>query len=320
MTRANFGVPVTVLPDAAAVQPTIYQGIPAVAPMIDNPAPKVGEAVTASLPDPSFWDDAARTVPTAGITFVYTWYRSGSVISGATASTYTLVAADLGKKITVRVIATKAGRLGAATPVSAQTATVTAGTIDVGTYAPQTTINLSTRKASVSFVGTPNTTGFTKIYQWYRNGVKITGATASTFVLATTDTNKSISVLVRLTKTGYTTYWYQSIPGMLVNGITTASGVVISGGTTPTTASEGQTLTCEPPTYTEADGLAVGAHSGDSIAVQWLRDSVAISGQTAGSYLVVAEDSGHTITCTVTVKAKLHKTYVDTSAPAMTIS
>ncbi|HTL42557.1 MAG TPA: zinc-dependent metalloprotease family protein [Pseudolysinimonas sp.] len=320
MTRTNFEVPVTVLPDAVAVQPTIYQAVVPVAPTIDNMSPKVGQTVTASLPDPSFWDDSARTVPTTGITYVYTWYRSGSVISGATASSYTLVAADLGKKITVRVTATKAGRLGVMAPVSAATATVPAGTIDVGTYEPKTVINLSTRKASVSFVGTPVTTGFTKIYQWYRNGVKITGATASSFVLATTDTNKSISVLVRLTKTGYTTYWYQTIPGMLANGITTASGVVISGGSTPTTATVAQTLTCEPPIYFEADGSMVGGHSGDSTTIQWLRDGVAISGQTAGSYLVVAEDSGHTITCTVTVKAKLHKTYVDTSATPVTIS
>lgn len=43
------------------------------------------------------------------VKLAYQWYRNGKKISGATKSTYKLVKADKGKKITVKVTATKAG-------------------------------------------------------------------------------------------------------------------------------------------------------------------------------------------------------------------
>lgn len=46
---------------------------------------------------------------TAGTTFRYQWYRNGSMIAGATRTTYTLVSADLGARLTLRVSGSKAG-------------------------------------------------------------------------------------------------------------------------------------------------------------------------------------------------------------------
>lgn len=60
---------------------------------------RVGSVLTAK---PGAWK------PTP-VTLAYQWYRSGKKISGATALTYTLTAADKGKKITVKVTGTKLG-------------------------------------------------------------------------------------------------------------------------------------------------------------------------------------------------------------------
>lgn len=42
-------------------------------------------------------------------TYTYQWYRSGKAITGATKSSYKLVSADKGKKLTVKVKGTKKG-------------------------------------------------------------------------------------------------------------------------------------------------------------------------------------------------------------------
>ena len=103
-------------------------------PMITGSAiPPVGETLTATPPD--FYDDAAFATVNTGATLIYTWYRTGVAIAGATGPSYTLAAADIGKRITVRVTAVQNGRLAAASPLSAQTAIVVAGTIDLGTFA-----------------------------------------------------------------------------------------------------------------------------------------------------------------------------------------
>ena len=57
---------------------------------------------------------------------------------------------------------------------------------------------------------------------------------------------------------------------------------------------------------------------------QWFKDGTApanaITGETGYNYTVATGDSGHTITCQITVGSKLHKTFTDTSATPVTIS
>jgi hypothetical protein len=80
---------------------------------------KVGSVLTASA---GAWGPA-------GVELAYQWLRDGTAIAGATARTYTLVAADLGKPISVRVTGSLAG-YAAVSKTSAQTGAVTGG------YAP----------------------------------------------------------------------------------------------------------------------------------------------------------------------------------------
>ena len=51
------------------------------------------------------------TTHTAGATLSYQWLRNGAAISGGTRSTHTVVAADKGKKLSVKVTEKKTGYL-----------------------------------------------------------------------------------------------------------------------------------------------------------------------------------------------------------------
>ena len=116
-----------------------------------------------------------------GVTFHYQWYRDAAAISGAVGAGYYLAAADLGHKVSVKVTASRTGFVSVA-KVSAKTATVIAGTI--------TTLGIPTI-TGIAKVGqkltavkpTFSPSGTTATYRWYRNGVAITGASASTYTL-----------------------------------------------------------------------------------------------------------------------------------------
>lgn len=77
-------------------------------------ATTVGQVLTCA---PGTWSPAAAS-------YTYQWYRSDVAISGAGANTYTLVAADQGKRLYCRVTGVHA-TLGGSSPVStAQTAVI----------------------------------------------------------------------------------------------------------------------------------------------------------------------------------------------------
>lgn len=80
----------------AKVKAGILSGVP-VPTAAGTPA--VGQTLTAI---PGAWGPA-------GVRLSYQWYRSEKKISKATQTAYTLVAADLGKKITIKVTGTLSG-------------------------------------------------------------------------------------------------------------------------------------------------------------------------------------------------------------------
>ena len=135
------------------------------------------------------------------MTLAYQWKRAGVAITGATASSYVLTGSDTGKAITVTVTGTKTG-YAAAAKASAATVAVAAGTLSASTP----TIS-GTKAVGSTLTAVPGTWGpapVTLAYQWFRSGVAITGATASTFALTTSDKGKTLTVRVTGSKTGYT--------------------------------------------------------------------------------------------------------------------
>ena len=144
-------------------------------------------------------------------TYAYQWIRvatdnTETNISGATASTHTLVTADLGTTIKVKVSFTDDAN-NAEALTSAATATVTTAGSTPATGAPTIT--------GTAQVGQTLTAGITAIrdadglttpgytYQWIRvdggTETNISGATASTYTLVAADQGKTIKVRVSFT-------------------------------------------------------------------------------------------------------------------------
>ena len=161
---------------------------------------QVGETLTA---------DTKGIADEDGLTnasFTYQWVRndggSDSDIQNATASTYTIVTADVGKAIKVRVTFTD-DATNEETLTSAATAAVAAKPNSPATGAP--TISGT---AQVGETLTANTTGIDDedgldnvsfSYQWLADDSDIAGATGETYTLGSADQGKTISVRVTFT-------------------------------------------------------------------------------------------------------------------------
>ena len=158
---------------------------------------KVGRTLTASTPR---W--------TSGVTFGYSWQKLvGKVwlpIVGATGKSYVLTPADKGARIRVIVTATKLGYIDATPKTSARTGKVGLG--DLSKVTPTitgTTIIVDETLTAITGAWKPPETTFG--YQWYRDGKKIAGATAATYLLVKKDIGKHIKVKVTGRAIGYHT-------------------------------------------------------------------------------------------------------------------
>jgi putative cell wall-binding protein/peptidoglycan/xylan/chitin deacetylase (PgdA/CDA1 family) len=143
---------------------------------------QVGQLLTAN---PGTWTPQPAT-------FTYQWLRNGTAIQGATAPTYTPVAADAGTTLTVRVSGTPAG--GTTATATSAGVTVGGGAITAGTPIITGTARVGTQLTANAGTWTP--TGVTFTYQWLRNGTAIPGATAATYTLVAADVGTRISVRV----------------------------------------------------------------------------------------------------------------------------
>jgi len=134
---------------------------------------------------------------TIGTAFTYQWYAAGVAITGATKSTLVLGTAQRDKQISVTVTGRKSGygtvARGSATSLRVALAGVPSisGTRMVGS-------TLSARTGTW-------TPGTAYGYQWYVNGVAVSGATGSTYKLSKTHIGKAISVRVGGSLAGYQT-------------------------------------------------------------------------------------------------------------------
>ena len=132
-----------------------------------------------------------------GYTTTYQWNRSGTAISGATAATYTLVAADAGQTITCAI--TRTNIRGAATVATAATPAVT-NLIAANTSIPTLSSTLPfTGLVLTCSPGTWNYHPSSYGYQWKRSGVAISGATSSTYTVVSGDVGSTISCAVTAT-------------------------------------------------------------------------------------------------------------------------
>ena len=134
------------------------------------------------------------------ITYGYQWKRNGSIISGATNQTYTLVAADSLANITCDVTAKN--------PVGSVTAgsnTITASNFNpINTVAPTLSPSGTQSTGTVITLGNGTWAGATPItfeYRWTRDNIVISGQTSNTYTIVAGDDGTVIKGEVRGTNT-----------------------------------------------------------------------------------------------------------------------
>lgn len=221
-----------------------------------------------------------------GVTNTYAWQRDGAPISGATAATHVVTAADVGRSITVVVTGTTA-EFGSGTSTSdavvgkpgvgpvALTSPQISGTGVVGSILTSTDPTWDPAETQTS-------------RQWLRDGTAISGATGSTYTIVAADLNAAIT----LRATG-------SLPGRtptvsLSNAIGAGQGPAPAATSSPSitgTPKVGLRVTAVAPTW---------SLTGVQETRQWLRNGVAIPGETATTYLVRTADVGAAITVAYT--------------------
>ncbi len=220
----------------------------------------------------------------SGTAIAYQWLQSGQVISGATSVGYKLTAANLAKAISVRVTATKPG-FNPVVVESAPTGNVATGTLAV-TSQPKIT-----GSRTVGYVLSASSgnweSGVLQSYQWSRDGVDISGATARTYLLTGQDFATQISVTVTGSKAGYLTASNTSL----------ATNPIAAGRLTlqPTPTILGSSVVGN--TLVAVTGIW---DSEVALSYQWKRSGVAIAGATASSYLSGPLDRGSKLSVTVT--------------------
>lgn len=213
----------------------------------------------------------------------YQWKADGVDIEGATENQYTIGDISVGKAITVEEIAVN-GR-GVATAESNPTELVTSapfntiaptisGTPSIGEIL---TINNGTWIAYPESVFT---------YQWYSDGVEISGATSVTYTTQNSDIGKEITASVTATNSeGFsseTTSGTQLISSAPILSVAPVLGEVIEGAVT--TADNGAWFGYPLPTFT----------------YQWRRNGVDIAGETNQTYTAVSADLTSEISVVVT--------------------
>ena len=269
---------------------------------------QVGEMLTADttgIADEDGLEDVA---------FSYQWLSDDAEIGGATGSTYTPVADDEGKTITVQVSFTDDG---------GNDETLTSTATDVVAEAarpnsPATGAPAITGTAQVGETLTADTTGIADedgledvafSYQWLSDDAEIGGATGSTYTPVADDEGKTITVQVSFTddlgnETTLTSAATEAVAAAPQPDSPATGEPTITG-----TAQVGQTLSVDTSGITDADGLDSAV-----FAYQWLSDDAEIGGATGSTYTLVDDDEGRTIKVRVTVTDDLGNETTLTSA------
>jgi hypothetical protein len=133
--------------------------------------------------------------------FDHQWYADGVAIGGATASTYQLTNAEVGRVISVKVTGSRVGF-----PTLARTSKQTPVVVGDFSSAPKPKISGKALIGKTLKVQAGAWSPAPKVsYQWFANGKKINKATKSSFKLTKAQKGKRITVAVTAAKANYVT-------------------------------------------------------------------------------------------------------------------
>lgn len=184
----------------------------------------------------------------------YQWYRDGSAISGATATSYSTTTAG----VYYVVVSNSLGK------VTSSEATLTILVDPVITVQPQAISITSGKSGMLSVVATG--TGLS--YQWFRNSVAVSGATNASLTATAAD---SYYVVVSSSRSGA-----KAVTSSTVNVTLSSTSVAPSLVSSPS---------AKVVTAGGAVSFSVGA-AGTDLTYQWFKDGVAIVGATSSSYAI----------------------------------
>ena len=288
----------------AAVQPkpnSPATGLPTI-----NGTAQVGETLTAST------SGIADADGLTNVSFSYQWLSSdgNADISGATGDSYTLVDADEGETIRVRVSFTD-DRSHQETLTSGVTAAVAPRPNSPATGAPTISETAQVGKTLTAVTsGIADADGLTNVsfsYQWLADDTEIAGATDPTYTLVDGDAGLTIKVKVSFfddknnpeTLTSAATAAVAPRPNSPATGAPTISGTVRVG----------ETLTVDTSGIDDADGM-----SGAVFSYQWLANGADVAGATSDTYTLVADDVDKAIKVKVSFRDDKNNSETLTSA------
>jgi alpha-tubulin suppressor-like RCC1 family protein len=256
-------------------------------PVVANPAgkdvsktaPVFGQTLTVSTPA---WSPA-------GTTLAYQWFRGKTKVGEG--PSYTVLAADIGKKLVVKATGSHAGYK-AAVKASKTSKKVAAAKLN----APVPAITGDPALGAELSVDTSawGPAGVSFKYQWLRDGKKINGAKGSTYTTsATKDKGKSISVKVTGSLSGHTT-------------VTKTSAKVKVGVLAAATPKLVNLSGKDPVKYAAKVGDLLGVSKGTwgpgtvTTTVEWYRSGTEAAIGSGDSYRLTSADVGKTIKVRVT--------------------
>ena len=223
-------------------------------------------------------------------------------ISGATSSSYTLTANDVGNTIRVTVTASNAGGSGSATSAATATVASSAPASPGNTALPQIS-GMATQDSALTTTNGSWSNGPTSYaYQWEdcntsgASCANISGATSSSYTLTANDVGNTIRVTVTASNAG------GSGSATSAATATVASSAPASPGNTALPQISG--MATQDSALTTTNGS--WSNGPTSYAYQWEDCNTSgascanISGATSSSYTLTANDVGNTIRVTVT--------------------
>ncbi|WP_205474310.1 carboxypeptidase regulatory-like domain-containing protein [Nocardioides sp. SYSU D00038] len=243
-----------------------------------NGTAQVGRVLNATA---GWWEPTSASV-------AWQWLADGVPIAGATAQSYAPVAADVGKRIAIRVTATREGYL-PGTATSATAPVVEPGLI---TNNARPVIGGLARVGSQlsAWPGAWSPVGVTPTYQWLAGGVEVPGATEATFVPRPVDRDKPITVRVTGVRDGYTPVSSVSEP----TAATLGGVIYVAGAPTVSTNS--------PRVGSPVTAAAEAAFNPAEVTrdYQWLANNVPIAGATGISHTPTPSELGKVLSVRVT--------------------
>ena len=260
-------------PDENSASVKIYQKSTNLIPLPTiSGSPEVGKTLEA---EPGAWPDASS--------IAYSWLRDGQPISGATSKSLTLVQADLGRRISLKVTASYSNK---ADGTSTSNPTLNVLPKQISVTQPPTLTGKSQPGELLTLVPGKWSTGVVLSYNWFRDNEYIEDATSKTYKVMGSDYGKTIMAVVTGTLLGEASTYAPSFTRITTKGKFKISTPKIMG---------------TPKVARKLYVLAPVVESGSKVSYIWSRNSKPIANASGSSYVVTAKDKGQSLTVKVLV-------------------